>query len=147
MDWKLVRHSRTRKEIGALGFIDNKIAIVATFYEDKDWDHDGKVSLKEKFGSVFGLKGKAVAEVLTQAMSDPDLLIKDPSLRQMHGNAIVQFASGMIKEGMYIIFFKRAIGQSCGVLAGSLASSSAARFIIRKGMEQAVKKAYMESIH
>ena len=39
----------TRKEIGAFGFIGSKIAAVATFYANNDWDHDGKVSFKEKF--------------------------------------------------------------------------------------------------
>ena len=143
MEWKSVKHSRSRKPIGAIGFLNNKIAAVATYYSDKDWDHDGKVSAKERFGSMFGLGGKAYVEVLTQAYSDPDLFMKDPNgMRQFHGNAVTQFASGMMLDGIYITYFKMGISQACGALAANLVKGSATRFVVRKGMEQAVKRAY-----
>ena len=143
MKWKLVKHSSTQKAIGAIGFINNKAAVVTTFFPDKDWNHDGRVSLKEKFSSLFGLGGKALVEVLTQAMSDPDIYLLDPNgLRQSQGQAVTQFASGMISDAIYITYLKRGISQSCGAFAGSLVRGGTARFFVRKGMENAVKKSY-----
>ena len=147
MEWVIVKHSISGKPIGALGFIGNKIAVVSTFYEDKDWDHDGTVSLLERFGSMFGLKGKAVTEVLTQAMSDPDIYIRDPSLRSMHGQAVVNFASGMITEGIYKSYLSFGVSQAAGAVAAELATGAAARFFIKKGMEAAVKQAYEAAAH
>jgi hypothetical protein len=148
MEWRLVNHSRTRRPIGAIGFIGGKIAVVNTFYADKDWNHDGKVSYKEKIGSMFGLGGKSAVEVLTQALSDPDLYMKDPNgLRQLHGNAVTQFATGMILEGIYITYMKMGVSQSCGAIAANLVKGNASQFFIRKGMERAVKEIYRTFTH
>ena len=147
MEWKIVKHRRTEKKIGAIGFIENKIAVVATFYSDMDWNHDGRVSLKERFsGILFGLEGKALVEVLTQAKEDPEMLMRDHSLTRLQGDAIVQFASGMIIDGFYTVYFKRGIGRACGAIAAGLASNTATRFVIKKGMEYAVKEAYQATV-
>lgn len=143
IDWKLVKHVRGGKIIGAIGYVEDKIATVATFYPDKDWNHDGRVDLTERFVMLFSLKGKALTEVLTQAQNNPDLFMRDPSgLRQMHSKAFLQFASGMTTEAIYITYFKMSVGLSCGALAAQLAKGQFARFFVKKGMEQAVKRVY-----
>lgn len=58
----------------------------------------------------------------------------------------MQFASGMILEGAYITYFKMGVSQSCGAIAGNLVNGSAARFIVRKGMERAVIEAYEAAV-
>lgn len=146
IDWKLVKHARTGKFIGAIGFIGEKIATVATFYPDKDWNHDGQVDFKEKFLSTFGLTGKALTEVLTQAHGNPDLYMRDPNgLRQLHGRSVQQFATGMAIEGIYKTYFKMGVGQSCGALASQLVKGNFAKFFIRKGMERMVKEVYKKT--
>ena len=146
MEWILVRHSKTGIEIGALGFLGNKIAAATTFYSDKDWNNDGKVSITERLTGFGSSEGKAMTELLTQAMGDPNILMRDTTLKQLHGRAVVQFASGMMMEAIYIAYFKKAVGKSLGKLAETLVNGPATRFVIRKGMEQAVRKAYQSSI-
>lgn len=142
MDWMIVKHSYKHNPIGALGYIDNKIAVVSTFYDDKDLDNDGEISLAERFFSLFSMRGRALAEVLSQAKADPDIFMRDPSLQQLQGEAIVNFASGMIMEGIYISYFKMGVSQASSAVAGSLVSGTATRFVVRKGMEATVKRAY-----
>jgi hypothetical protein len=145
LEWKLVYKPRTYKPIGAVGFNGDDIVVIAAFYEDKDWDDDGKVSLLERFVPIFSGKGRAIAEVVTAAYSDPDIMIRDPSIRQWYGNAIVNFANGMIVEGIYKVYFSQAIGMAAGSVAGSITQNTVKSYLIKKGLETTVKQLYMKT--
>ena len=142
LEWKLVYERGTRKPIGAVGFKGDEIAVITAFYEDKDWNNDRKVSLIERFGMVFSGNGRAMAEVVTAAYSDPDIMIRDPSIRQWYGKAFVNFANGMIVEGIYKVYFARAIGQAAGGIAGSITQDTIKSYLIKKGLEATVKQMY-----
>jgi hypothetical protein len=63
LDWYVVKGSRG-KPIGALGFLDNEVVVIASFYDDRDANRDGRVSVPEYvvgFLSPLGMKGIAVA--------------------------------------------------------------------------------------
>lgn len=147
IEWCPVRILRTRQVIGAVGFIDDRLAVVSTFYPDRDWDHDGRVDLLERFGTMFTMRGMALADVLTRAIEDPDIMLRDTSIRELHGRAVVQFASGMILEGLYCTYLRLSVRQASSILASSLVNGAAARFFVRKGMEQAVKQVYNTAIY
>ena len=142
MEWVEVYHSFTKKLIGAVGFLDNKIAVIVAFYEDKDWNHDGRLSAKERVFSVFALKGKAIAEVASQAYADPDILERDPSLGELRGKFLTQFATGLIVDAVYISYLSLGVSKLAGVAAAGLAESPIAQFVVKKGMEAAVKDFY-----
>ncbi len=146
IDWNVVRHSTTRKPIGALGFIDDKIAVITAFFEDKDWDNDGRVDKKERFLSMFTMKHRALAEVANQAYADPDILIRDPYIYNLRGQLTVQFASGLILEGIYKVYFSASISRAAGAAAGLITQNAVKSFLIKKGMEKAVETAYKASI-
>ncbi len=146
MDWMIVNDSWTKQPIGALGFIVDRIAVVSTFYADKDSNRDGSVSILESLGSFFSLKGKSVVEVLSHAYADPAIMLRDTTLYELRGKATVEFAMGMIQEGIYKAYFSLEVSRMAGAVAGQLASSAIAKFILRKGMEEAVQKAYETSI-
>ena len=143
LEWKLVYERNSRKPIGAVGFNGDEIAVVTAFYEDKDWNNDGKVSLLERFGSLFSGKGRAMMEVVTAAYSDPDIMVRDPSIRQWWGDAFVKFASGLIVEGIYKVYFARAISLTAGGIAGTITQDTIKSYIIKKGLEATVKKMYV----
>ena len=145
MEWMIVNDSWTKQPIGALGYIDNQIAVVSAFYADKDGNRDGKISWGEKF-SLFSLKGKAITEVLSQACADPEILMRDPGLYELRGKATVEFARGMIQEGVYKVYFSSEVSMAAGAIAAQLATSAVAQFVIKKGMEEAVQKAYEMTI-
>lgn len=148
MKWKTVRHSINKREIGAIGFVDNKLAVIVSFYADKDANYDGKVSLGERIGgSLFSLDGRATVEVISNAYADPDIAMIDPEgIHAARGESITRFASGMIIDGIYISYFKFGVSQFCGAVASSLVRGTATRFVVKKGMEGAVKRAYKEAM-
>jgi len=145
MEWIPVKHGKSKKVIGAIGFVENKIAVVATFYADKDWNNDGRVSfLKENVGSfMFSFRGRALLDVTKEARLDTNIYIKDPEgITKLHSKGLTQFGFGMINEGIYLSYFKMGVAKSCGAIAGKLVRGTAAKFLLRKGMEKAVKEAY-----
>jgi len=146
LDWQLVYQRGTRKPIGAVGFHGDEIAVMVTFYHDKDWDNDGEVSLYERFGALFTGDGRAMAEVATAAYSDPDIMIRDQSIRQWYGNAFTHFANGMIVEGIYKVYFAKAIGQAAGGVAGLITQDTIKSYLIKKGLEAVVKKSYQNML-
>lgn len=142
IEWVIVKDSWNRKPIGALGYIDGKVAVVTAFFEDKDANKDGKVGLGERIFSFGGMQGRAVAEVVNQAYADPDILMRDPGITHLRGQLTVQFAAGLLVEGIYKAWFSVGIGRVAGALAGAITSNAVKAFVVKKGMEKAVEAAY-----
>jgi hypothetical protein len=145
MDAVLVKDRDGRTVIGAVVFIDDQIVAIVAYFEDKDWDHSGDVDLKERFFSFFGLKGKALAEVASRAIEDPNIMMRDPAIRQWQGNLLTAFASTMIIEGLYKTYLSLPISRASGVIAGQITQSAIKSFVIKKGMEKAVEAAYKQA--
>ena len=145
VDWVTVK-SRSNKPIGMIGFIGDRIAVVAAFFEDKDWNHDGAVDVKERFLSLFSLKGKAVTEVVNRAYDDPTIMMRDPSIYRLRGQMTAEFTAGMAKEGVYKAWLSMHVGRAAGALASTLGTNAVKSFVIKKGMEKAVEATYMKSI-
>lgn len=143
IEWVIV--DRFSRPIGALGFIDNKVAIIASFHDDRDGNRDGRVSLGENVVSrlsPIGMKGKAVAEVAMQARGDPSVAERDPEFRQVSAQIFVNFAANMVADGIYAAYFARGVRGASGAVAKGITDSTIKQFVIRKGMETAVKRAY-----
>ena len=148
IDWYIVT-GLANKKIGALGFIDNKVAIVAAFYDDRDGNEDGKVSWGEAivaFLSPLGVKGREVTEVAMAARNDINVYERDPSFYQELARMFVNFASNLIKDGIYTVYFSQAVGAVAGQIAGAVTSNLVKQFVIRKGFEAAVKRIYNNAI-
>jgi hypothetical protein len=149
IDWMAVRSGINDKPIGAIGFIDDQIAVIAAFYADEDANKDGTVSWGEWAAahvSPLSLKGRAVAEVAMAARYDPDILMRDQSIVQISAGIFVDFAVGLIKDAVYAVYFSQAIGKICGGVAGRLADNLVMQYAIRKGMEGRVKSIYNRAV-
>lgn len=147
MDWMLVKDSWTREPIGAIGFIGDEAAVIASFHEDKDFNQDGSVAAAERvFTSLFSMKGRAAAKVASHAYADPDILMRDPGLGALRGKILTQFASGLVADGIYAAYFSMGVSKAAGALAGSISKSAIKSFIIKKGMESAVKNTYRAAV-
>lgn len=135
--------------IGALGFIGNDVACVVSFFDDADGNKDGKVSWGERIAfkiSPLSLKNKSVVEVAMQARYDIDVLSRDPSFHQMAMKMYLNFAQGLVVDGVYAVYFSRGIKAGAGALAVSLTSNKIKQFVIRKGFEKAVESAFKEAV-
>jgi hypothetical protein len=144
IDWIVIKDNSNR-EIGAIGFIGSRAAIVAAFYDDRDANKDGRVSWGEaivSFISPISLKNRAVTEVAMAARLEMSVLERDASFHQEAARIYVNFASGLIADGVYAAYFSRGVSAVAKPIAGRVASGMIKQFVIRKGMEKAVKQAY-----
>ena len=143
MDWIIIENFG--KQIGAIGFIGDKAAVVVSFYDDNDGNQDGKVSWGEWLAakiSPVGLTGKATVEVAMAARVEMDVIMRDPTFGSMAMNMYLNFAKGLIADGIYAAYFSRGVSAIAKPMAGRIATNIVAQFVVRKGMESAVKAAY-----
>jgi hypothetical protein len=130
--------------IGAVGFIDNKAVAIAAFYDDNDANQDGNVDVLEWAAGklLFNLNGKAVAEVAMQARIDEAVIFRDPSFGELAGKIFVNFAAGLVKQGVYKVYFARGVSMTGSALATVITSNMVKQIVIHKGFEVAAKKAF-----
>jgi len=148
IEW-IVIEGLGNKQIGAVGIIDGKVAVVASFYEDYDGNQDGKVSWGEWIVaklSPLGIENKAVVEVAMAARHDLRVLEKDPSFQEEAARMFLQFAQGLVADGIYAAYFSRGVAAIAKPIAGRITSNIVKQFVIRKGMEKAVKALYDETM-
>ncbi|MCU0827657.1 MAG: hypothetical protein MUE52_09680 [Tabrizicola sp.] len=146
IEWIIVKNSWTKKPIGALGYIGSELAIITAFFEDKDANKDGKVSLSERIFSFGDMKGAALAEVANHAYADPEVLMRDPAIYRLRGELTVKFAAGLLAEGIYKTYFSMGVGKVAGAIAGAITTNLVKSYVIKTGLEKAVEKAYKESL-
>lgn len=144
IDW-IVIDVYPGKPIGAIGFIENKAAVIAAFYDAYDTNRDGKVSWGE--WGVSWIPGLNVAdyEIATVAMTarvNSSVLRRDGTFHQLANDIYLNFATGLVKEGLYKSYLSRSVGSIGTSVAGRLTENLVKRYLIKKGMESAVKKAY-----
>lgn len=153
LDWIEVDDRLTKKKIGAVGFLGDEAAIVVAYYDDLDWDNDGKVSKVEFVSSkapimknLFFKSGRQLTSVYMQALGDPDITMRDTKFRSDAAQHFLDFSSGLIFEGIYLVYFSRGIkGLSSGI-AKAATNSIVKQYVIRKGMEKAVKTAFDKAV-
>ena len=149
IDWVVIK-THGNKEIGAIGFIDNKVAIIASFYDDRDGNEDGKVSIAERIIAAIlplSLSGSNIAKVAMQARVESDIILRDPSMYRIAMNIFLNFSRNLVAEGIYAVYFSRGISKVSSLAATSITSHFAMEYVIRKGMEKEVKNAYKKLIN
>lgn len=144
IDWVPVT-GNTGVRIGAVGFIGNDVAVVAAYFDVRDGDQDGRVSWGEAvvaFMSPIKVDGRAVTEVAMAARTNPDIILRDATFAQEAARMFVAFAGNLIKDGLYTVYFSRAVKAAGAGVAARVADGMVKQFVIRKGFEAAVKKTY-----
>ncbi len=148
IDWVVIT-GNTNKEAGAIGFIGNTASVVVSFYDDADGDMDGEVSWGEWVASKIspiGLGGIGVSRVAMAARFNSDVVLRDPEFMDLAINLFSKFAFGMVADGLYTVYLSRSVSSVAKGIAGRAATGLVKQFVIKKGMEAAVKKAYKASI-
>jgi hypothetical protein len=133
------------RSIGAVGFIGNQAVVVAAFYDDYDGNRDGEVDWLEWAASKvspLSLDGAAVVEVAMAARVMPAVVLRDGAFDTWAKQAFVQFAGGLVVEAVYAAYFSHAIRLASGGIASAIGGGLVREYVIRKGMEAAVKSAY-----
>lgn len=144
IEWVLIKKFKP-EPIGAVGFIGNDIAVVTAFFDDADFNQDGEVTFGEKIGSklpFLNKKGRSLVEVAMQARVEPDVMMRDASINQIAGKLFVDFASDLVMEGIYQVYFARGVKMAGAGVAKTVTSSTVKQLIVRKGFEKAAKEAF-----
>lgn len=131
--------------IGAIGFIGDDAVAVVSFFDDADGNKDGKVSLGEKIISKISplsVDGMGIAEVAMQARVEMDVILRDPSFSKMAAGIFLNFAKGLIADGIYAVYFGRGVKMSGKGIAKVITSSMVKQLVVRKGFEKAVREAF-----
>ena len=145
IEWKIIKDSFTKSEVGALCIVDGQAVAVASFIDDKDGNNNGEVTFGEKFGAFIwpiSLKGRAAAYVATQAYADPSLLVAHPELYNLRGTLVARFGASMAMDAIYAVYFKRPVGAMGTGVAKKITADKVKAFAIRKGFEKTVKGAF-----
>lgn len=149
IDWIAV-HSHGNRLIGAVGFLGNTAVAVVAFYDDRDANMDGKVSIGERaiaMLSPISLSGRMVNQVAQQARVNPDIINRDPEFGSIAMNMFVNFARGLVLQGVYTVYFSRGVSMAGSGVAKMITSSMVKQFVIRKGFEVAVAKAFDKAVN
>jgi hypothetical protein len=144
IEWVLIKKWKP-EPIGAIGFIGNQAVAIIAFYDDYDANQDGNVGWGEwAIGkmSPVSIDGRNVAEVAMQARVEPDVILRDGSFPQMANSIFLNFARGLIIDGIYAAYFKRGVSMAGGGIAKMVTSGMVKEFAIKKGFETAVKEAF-----
>lgn len=143
IDWIVIDEYRG-KPIGAIGFVGNDAAVIAAFYDAYDTDQDGKVSWTEwGISWIPGLNvdDYEITKVAMTARVNQKVLKRDSGFPQLANNIYLNFASGLISEGVYKAYMGRAISAGGTIIAGVLSEDLVKRYLIKKAFGYAVKKA------
>jgi hypothetical protein len=149
LDWVIIKGGLDNKPIGALGFYNDKVAVITAFYDDRDANEDGKVSFGERSVSFilpFGIDGREVTTVAMAARNDPDIISRDQSFYTEAAHMFVASARNLTFDGIYAVYFSRAIGQLSSIIAAGVVDGLVKQFVIRKGMESVVKRLYDSAV-
>lgn len=127
-------------DIGAMGLLNNKIAVIVTFFDDLDANHDGSVSNTEYiFG--WGQRGIQAALVAKAAPLNKELLKRCPEdIMIVQKETFALFARELMLDAAFKVYFMRGVGAAGGVLANAITTSLVKNIVVRKAFSIAVGK-------
>lgn len=146
IDWVLIK-GISAESLGAIGFIGGKAAVIISFYDDRDGNRDGKVSIGERIVaglSPVSIEGQAVVNVAMQARTNMEVLRRDASFGKVAMNMWLNFARGLVFDGVYAAYFARGVRMTGAGIAKQVTSNTVKEIAVRKGFEAAAKKAFDE---
>lgn len=145
IEWILIDGIVSKFYIGAVGLIGDKVAIIVSFFDDKDGNLDGKVSALEWIvfkTSPISLKGQAITSVAMAASNNMEVVLRDPDFKRLASSMFVNFAQGLVIDGIYATYFSGAVRTGVGAAFANPTRYKVVNFVIRKGAEASVKKIY-----
>jgi len=149
LDWIAVQDAfDKKKDIGAVGFVGNDIVTIVSFYDAADANRDGEVSWGEWLVSknpIISTDGINITEVCQAAKYDMRILQRDASIIDMANKQFMEFATGLVMDGVYAVYFSRGVKMAGGAVAKTITKSMVKQMIIRKGFEKVAKEAYQAS--
>ncbi|SEH58262.1 hypothetical protein [Paracoccus alkenifer] len=143
-DWVVVQ-DRSGRDIGVVGFIGDDAVAIGAFFDGRDADKDGRVSVTERVVAAvapFGLDGSAIAEVAMQGRHNPLIVERDPSFHRMSANIFAGFAANMAVDAVWSVYFKRGVRAAGTGVAKVVTDNMVKQMVIRKGFERVAREGF-----
>ena len=141
LDWVIIRY-RSMK-IGAIGFVGNRAAVIASFFKPNDYNRDGEVSILERLTGLIGpinAEGLGVVEIVQAAKCHEGVYTRDETFELMANRMALHFFSQVVVEGAFSAWLYRSLRAVDASIPALAAGASVKQMIIRKGMKPVVKK-------
>lgn len=137
------------KAIGAVGFIDDRAAVIVAFFDDLDVNMDGEVDWLEwttgKISPVH-LDGKALTEVAMTARVMPAIVTRDGGFDAWAQETFLRFAGGLVVDAAYAAWLSHGVRALSGGIAGLIGGGLVREYLIRKSMEVSLHHLYSASM-
>lgn len=147
VEWVEVRDGA--QAIGAVGFLGNEAVIIASYFEAADGNLDGQVSVGEWLTfklSPIGLEKVNLNRVAQAAKYQEAILMRDANFHIWANQMFLNFASQMVRDGIYASYFRIPVARGAGALASALTRSKVKEFLVKKGLESAVEQAFKAAV-
>lgn len=133
-------------EIGALGFLDNRVVTIVSFFDERDLDRDGNVSWKERLFSyvpLFGRnEGEMIVRIALEGGRSGDVYQRDPTFRSQASWIFQEFAGGLIRESIYLAYFDRPVRLVSTAASKRIFKGKIKQILVRTGSTTIVKQAF-----
>ncbi len=146
LEWHPVFNSN--KLIGMVAFRNSSAVIVISYYDDGDYDQDGRVSLGERIassiGSVLGLRitPDAISTVMYCASFDPEVQQKDLDFARYASMHYWSVQVDAVRTAAYKLYLNSVVSSSSGALAGLVTRNKVAKLAIKNGLEREFEQMY-----
>lgn len=143
-DWIVVQDYAGR-DIGMIGFVGEDAVAIATFFDGRDANQDGKVSVAEWLVSTASfntLKDRSVAAVAMAARHNSLVTSRDPSFDSYGKTVFTSFAAAMGMEAVWMAYFKPGVSALGRNVAQRITDSMIKQLVIRKGFEKVAREAF-----
>lgn len=128
------------KDIGDIVFLGSQWVMIRAYYDDRDADEDGTVSIGEKVVwklSPFNSSGFQIARVAYTASLNRAVLNKDGEFLEVGRKMQLAFAADLVVRGYQATYLK---GQA-GKIASMFVTGFVKQWVVKKGAEKIVSEA------
>lgn len=149
IEWYEVYHqSISGLEIGAAGFLGSQAVAIASYFDDRDLNRDGRVSLEERmlsFVSPVRLSGANIVRVASGAW-DQYHAIDSCGLMELRNRTFIKLASNLWLDGIFSAYVGKLAKIPGARLAKGMTDHEIAQLVIRKTFESTLKRIIEETV-
>lgn len=139
LDWLLIYH-KTPVPIGAVGFMENSVVAVVSFFEDNDIQADALVGKRAPSDS------SAVALVAMKARQDMNVTVRDPHFQSAATRLSIDFERNVMLSGIYRTYFQRGVSMTGRGASQQIAGNFVKHFTFKKGSEGVITDAFRAAL-
>ncbi|WP_157775748.1 hypothetical protein [Hartmannibacter diazotrophicus] len=132
----------SRIDIGAVGFSGNKAVAIASFFDPRDGNYDGKVNLLECMAGHIpnlALEQRAIMQIAEFASINSEVISRDADFAMNANHLFVKYGMELTVNAIYSWYIDRNIKSIGATFTRNGKKSMIKCIAVRKGLEHIVK--------